>query len=517
LLFNSYIFVFVFLPLALLAYYLLGRVSPRAAGLSLAVSSLVFYAWWSPSFALLLVGSTIFNYLISQAIARNEDHDRRQSAILVLGIAIDLAVLAYYKYLFALVGFLDSIGIAHLTMNSVILPLGISFYTFTQIGYLIDCRQGMARERGFFEYLLFVTFFPHLIAGPIIHHREIMPQFTKDETYRFNHANMAVGLTMFLIGLCKKVLLADSLIQVSNSGFAAPHAQGLLISWLTTLSYSLQIYFDFSGYSDMAIGLAFMFNIRFPLNFNSPYKARSIIDFWQRWHMTLTRYLTLYLYNPIAIGIARRRAAKGLPISTKGAETVTGFLTMIAVPIFITMMLAGIWHGAGFQFLIFGLLHGAYLTINHAWRTFAPARLRQVPASRAGQTMTAIAQVALTYLAILVAQVFFRAASSGDAIGLLSGMIGLHGAPILFGWQERFGSLLNTVGQVAIYFAIVWILPNSQQILEKYSPALGQIQKNRFGILQWSPSVRWAVLIGVAGSLAIASISHQTEFLYFQF
>jgi alginate O-acetyltransferase complex protein AlgI len=517
LLFNSYIFIFAFLPLALLAYFLLGRVGPRAAGLSLVASSLIFYAWWSPSFALLLVGSTIFNYFISRAIARNEDRDRRQSAILVLGIAIDLAVLAYYKYLFALVGFLDAIGVAHLKMDSVILPLGISFYTFTQIGYLIDCRQGMAREQGFFEYFLFVTFFPHLIAGPIIHHREIMPQFAKAETYRFNGTNMAIGLTMFIIGLSKKVLLADSLIQVSNAGFATPHAQGLLISWLTALSYSLQIYFDFSGYSDMAIGLAFMFNIRFPLNFNSPYKARSIIDFWQRWHMTLTRYLTLYLYNPMAIWIARRRAARGLPISTSGAATARGFLDMIAMPIFITMALAGIWHGAGFQFLIFGLLHGAYLTINHAWRIFGPASLRRAPASRAGQTATMIAQIALTYLAILVAQVFFRAASSGDAIGLLSGMIGLHGAPILFGWQERFGSVSNSAGQVAIYFAVVWLMPNSQQIMEKYSPVLGQIQKNRFGILQWNPSVRWAVLMGVAGSLVIASLSHHTEFLYFQF
>ena len=190
---------------------------------------------------------------------------------------------------------------------------------------------------------------------------------------------------------------------------------------------------------------------------------------------------------------------------------------MIAVPIFITMTLAGIWHGAGFQFLIFGLLHGAYLTINHAWRIFRPARLSRAPASRAGQAATVTGQVLLTYLAAVVAQVFFRAASSGDAIGLLSGMIGLHGIPILFGWQERFGSLTNSVAQVALYFAIVWVLPNSQQIMEKYAPALGQIQKSRFGILQWNPSVRWALLMGVAGSLAIASLSHHTEFLYFQF
>jgi D-alanyl-lipoteichoic acid acyltransferase DltB (MBOAT superfamily) len=291
---------------------------------------------------------------------------------------------------------------------------------------------------------------------------------------------------------------------------------GLFVSWLTALAYSLQIYFDFSGYSDMAIGLAFMFNIRFPLNFNSPYKARSIIDFWQRWHMTLTRYLTLYLYNPMAIWIARRRAARGLPISS-GAGTVKGFFGMIAVPIFITMTLAGIWHGAGFQFLVFGLLHGAYLTINHAWRTFRPARFNQVPASALGRTAAVVVQVGLTYLAALVAQVFFRAASSGDAVDLLAGMAGLHGGPILGGWEDSFGSLSQTVGLVALLFAIVWIMPNSQQIMEKYSPALGQIPKTRFAILQWSPSLKWALLMGAACGLAIAGVSEHTEFLYFQF
>ncbi len=365
-LFNSHIFIFVFMPLALLAYYLLGRINHRAAGVSLVVSSLVFYTWWNPPFVLILMGSIAFNYSISHWITRNEGFDRRQSAILILGVAANLTVLVYYKYLFALVGFLDTIGATSLKIDPVLLPLGISFYTFTQIGYLIDCRQGMAKDRDFFDYCLFVTFFPHLIAGPILHHREIMPQFAKSETYRLSRRNMAVGLTIFIIGLAKKVLIADSLIQVSNGGFNAPGTLGLLPSWLTALSFSLQLYFDFSGYSDMAIGLAYMFNVRFPLNFNSPYKARSIIDFWQRWHMTLTRYLTLYLYNPMALSATRRRIARGAPILTRDAKTVGGFVNMIAIPIFITMVLAGVWHGAGLTFLIFGLLHGTYLIINHA-------------------------------------------------------------------------------------------------------------------------------------------------------
>ena len=516
-LFNSYIFIFAFLPLALLAFYLLGRISTRAAGLSLVVSSLIFYAWWNPPFVLLLMGSVAFNYAVSLWIARNEGLERRQSAILALGVTANLAVLIYYKYLLALVGFLDWADIVHWKMDTILLPLGISFYTFTQIGYLVDCRQGMAKQRGFFEYCLFVTFFPHLIAGPIFHHREIMLQFARTQTYRFDSGNMAIGLTIFVIGLAKKVLIADSLIQVSNAGFAAPGTLGVFSSWLTALSYSLQLYFDFSGYSDMAIGLAYMFNVKFPLNFNSPYKARSIIDFWQRWHMTLTRYLTLYLYNPIAISIMRRRLAKGLPALTRDAKTAGGFINMIAVPIFVTMTLAGIWHGAGFQFLIFGLLHGLYLTINHAWRTFGPARLTSESQSRGIRAATVIAQVLLTYVAALVAQVFFRAASVGDAMALLAGMTGLHAGPGLSGWESNFGSAVQQAGRVAIYFAIVWLMPNSQQIMAKFPAAFGQIAAGRYRILEWSPNLRWAISVGLAAGLAIASLSQHTEFLYFQF
>ena len=517
LLFNSHIFIFVFMPLALLAYYLLGRIDHRAAGLSLVVSSLVFYTWWNPPFVLILMSSIGFNYSISHWITRNEGNDRLQSAILTLGIVANLAVLTYYKYLFALVGFLGSIGATSLKLDSVLLPLGISFYTFTQIGYLIDCRQGMAKDRGFFDYCLFVTFFPHLIAGPILHHREIMPQFANSETYRLSRRNMAVGLTIFIIGLSKKVLIADSLIQVSSAGFNAPGTLGLIPAWLTALSFSLQLYFDFSGYSDMAIGLAYMFNIRFPLNFNSPYKARSIIDFWQRWHMTLTRYLTLYLYNPMALWITRRRIARGAPILTRDAKTVSGFFSMIAIPTFITIVLAGVWHGAGLTFLIFGLLHGLYLIINHAWRTFAPARVRQDPQTPITYAAVVIAQVLLTYAAALVAQVFFRAGSVSDATQLLAGMAGLHAGGAFAGWKYNFGSESQSILRVAAFFGMAWFLPNTQQIMAKFPAALGQIAANRYRLLEWVPDLKWAGFMGLAAGLAIASLSQHSEFLYFQF
>lgn len=516
-LFNSYVFIFAFLPLSLLAYYLLGRINMRAASLSLVASSLIFYTWWNPPFVLILMGSIAFNYSISHWITRNEGFERRQTAILTLGITANLAVLIYYKYLFALFGFLNTMGVADLTTNPILLPLGISFYTFTQIGYLIDCRQGMAKDRDFFDYCLFVTFFPHLIAGPILHHREVMPQFANSETYRFDRRNMTIGLTIFIMGLAKKVLIADSLSHVSNAGFNAPETLGLFSSWLTALSFSLQIYFDFSGYSDMAIGLAYMFNIRFPLNFNSPYKARSIIDFWQRWHMTLTRYLTLYLYNPIAIGITRRRIARGAPPPARDVKTAAGFLSMIALPIFVTMTLAGIWHGAGLTFLIFGLLHAAYLIVNHAWRTFAPARLKNDPQDRVTYGAVVAAQVLLTYIAALVAQVFFRAESVGAATNILAGMVGLHAGPALSGWEYNFGDPVKIAARIAICFAIVWLLPNTQQIMAKFPAALGQVVAGRYRFLEWAPNQKWAISIGLAAALAVASLSQHTEFLYFQF
>ncbi len=233
-------------------------------------------------------------------------------------------------------------------------PLGISFFTFTQIGYLLDCRNGLARDRSPLNYTLFVAFFPHLIAGPILHNREIMPQFADAATYRYSAHNLAAGLGIFLLGLLKKCLLADPCAAVVGPGFANPDALTFFPAWQVALSYSLQLYFDFSGYSDMAIGLARMFNVRFPLNFNSPYKARSVIEYWQRWHMTLTRYLNLCLYDPLALAITRRRRARGQSTRREAQATPLGFAQMVLLPIFVTMTLAGIRHGSGPTFLVFG-------------------------------------------------------------------------------------------------------------------------------------------------------------------
>ncbi len=452
-----------------------------------------------PIFVFLLAASVLGNYGIGRLLQAYDLQSRIQSAILTIGIIANLLLLFYYKYLDFAVRMLADLGLRlDLNTGGILLPLGISFFTFTQIGYLIDCRTGIAKNRGIVDYALFVTFFPHLIAGPILHHREMMPQFENSSTYKFDWENIAVGLTIFIIGLAKKVAIADQLAQGSLYGFAFGAQLGFVPTWSAALTYSMQLYFDFSGYSDMAIGLARMFGIRFPANFNSPYKATNIIAFWQRWHMTLTRYLTLYLYNPIALWVTRRRAAAGEPIAAAGASTLTGFASLVAFPTIVTMFLAGVWHGAGAQFAIFGLLHAGYLTINHGWRTWGPASVRNPsPLYRAASVIVC---VTVTYLAVLVGWVFFRAASSSDAVAILEGMVGLRGW--MWGTKdianlEHFEQItLHLLAPAALFKLLVCHIiafgaPNTSELLARYDPILGKVRTSIPTVLQWRPTVPW--------------------------
>jgi alginate O-acetyltransferase complex protein AlgI len=536
-LFNSYVFIFAFLPVALAGFHLLCRFGRHTAAVWLIVISVVFYGWWNPQFVILLLTSVSLNYIASELIFAAQRRPRLQAACLAGAIAANLTALIYYKYLASLIHAATGLGLLDSATPNIVLPLGISFFTFTQIGYLIDTKQGVAKERGLLNYVLFVTFFPHLIAGPILHNREIMPQFGEVATYRFSSENLAVGLSIFVIGLVKKCLFADPISAVVAPGFAASSHLSLFAAWNVALCYSLQLYFDFSGYSDMAIGLARMFNVRFPLNFNSPYKAASIIDHWQRWHMTLSRYLALYLYNPVALAVTRWRANRGLGITRAAQATLGGFSSMVMFPTIVTMGLAGVWHGDGLQFLIFGLLHGTYLTINHAFRIFRPIHRK----ARAEGPFGHCSKVLLTYLSVLVASVFFRAPSVHSAAQLLQGMIGLHGMDGLAIPGElliRLGSLGNTlaafgfvagvsamefavlVGHVTwviLLFVIVWGLPNTQQIMHRFAPALGKIQTGPFQMAEWQLNRSWAVAIGVAACVGVLAIGGTSEFLYFQF
>ena len=494
-LFNSYAFLFGFLPVVLLLYFLVGRRSALAAIGFLAAASLFFYGWWNPRYLLLLGGSVIFNYLVGRRLARSPVRASGDRAMLWLGVAGNLTLLGAFKYAGFFAANANALAGLALPVPQIVLPLGISFFTFTQIAYLVDAYRKEVREYSFVHYGLFVTFFPHLLAGPVLHHAEVMPQFARPDTFRFNPENFAVGLTIFAIGLFKKVVLADGIAEFATPVFDAAGKGAtltFLAAWGGALSYTFQLYFDFSGYSDMAIGLARLFGIVFPANFNSPYKAASIIDFWRRWHMTLSRFLRDYLY--ISLGGGR-------------CHPLRRHANMMA-----TMLLGGLWHGAGWTFVIWGGLHGLYIVLNHGWRAvrkrwFPRDTLPPAPARALGQL--------LTFVAVVVAWVFFRADSLTAARAILEGMAGLNGIskadPYYFGAPELKGLL--------VMFAVAWGLPNAQQLLRRYRPVLhtypGDIPET--GRLSWRPSAAWALLTAALLITAAVNLTHVSEFLYYQF
>jgi alginate O-acetyltransferase complex protein AlgI len=501
--FGSPGFLFIFLPLCVLGFQLFGLLGRRGTIGFLALMSFVFYAQWSTQYLFLLVGSILFNFCVSHLIFRAKGRERLQTGWLVFGIASNLLALVYFKYLFPLLGFITHEGLLHHDFGSVILPLGISFFTFTQIAYLIDLKQGVAQPESPLSYSLFVTFFPHLIAGPILHHKEIMPQFREERRYKVNSDDMAVGLTWFTMGLFKKLIVADRIAPFADVMFANPGASSFVRTWLAVLTYAMQLYFDFSGYSDMAVGLARMFSIRFPLNFNSPYKATSIIDFWNRWHMTLTRYIMAYVYSPLLFWISRRRQENGKKVSKRAQATLEGFTHMIAFPTIFTLFLAGIWHGAGFQYLVYGLMHGCYITINHLWRTFVPhdGRLRKL--------MTAPVAVLITFVPVLFGEVMFRAGGFHHALTVYADMLGRHGFILHEGLSGQAAIILGLL-------AVVWLMPNTQEIL-------GEEQKEDdpnwsfFRIPRWTPNLAWGILSIAAFLLSMGYSSAASTFLYFQF
>ncbi|MEM8827331.1 MAG: MBOAT family protein, partial [Pseudomonadota bacterium] len=420
-LFNSYVFIFAFLPLAIVGFVVAARRSRRLAAGWLVLASLVFYGWWNPPYVAVLIASIIVNYLTGKAISqRVRDGGGGASGLMWTGVAFNLALLGYYKYANFFVENVAAATGSGWTIEAVLLPIGISFYTFTQIAYLIDCYRGFVKEYDVVNYALFVSFFPQLIAGPILHHKEMMPQFAKAETYRITSANMAVGTTIFLIGLFKKAVLADGIAIYASPAFATVDDGGsldLFTAWGGALAYTFQLYFDFSGYSDMAIGLARMFGIVLPLNFASPYKSRSITEFWRTWHMTLSRFLRDYLY--ISLGGNRRGKARRY------------------LNLFLTMLLGGFWHGAGWNFAIWGALHGLYLMVNHAWSGLF---------GTGGGRGRALFGWTVTFFAVVVGWVFFRALTLDGALAMLAAMVGAEGAALPAAIVRALGPVANLLG-----------------------------------------------------------------------
>jgi alginate O-acetyltransferase complex protein AlgI len=527
-LFNSYGFLFLYFPVTFAAFFAIGRYSRPLAALWLFAASLFFYGWWNPAYVSLLIGSILFNFAMGSAISM--EHQRGGlvwgKGLLTAAVSGDLVLLAYYKYANFFLSSANQMLGTGWHLEAVILPLGISFFTFTQIAFLVDAYRGEVKERNFIHYGLFVTYFPHLIAGPVLHHKEMMPQFAQAQTYRLHWENVSVGLTIFIIGLVKKTVLADGVAQYATPVFdaaAAGQTLTLFEAWGGALAYTFQLYFDFSGYSDMAIGLSRMFGVKLPLNFHSPYKATNIIEFWRRWHMTLSRFLRDYLY--FALGGNRKGPVRRY------------------INLMVTMLLGGLWHGAGWTFIVWGGLHGLYLCINHAWSNLAGRFATEAPLPRRlGKLLAWLT----TFVAVVIGWVFFRASSFDAALEMLQAMAGLNGVAVPNAIAARLGDtwpMLANLGfssylgggsqfictwlWIAILLAVVVAMPNTQQIMTRFEPVLKSYvsderneilpMKRLHSALCWRPSGNWAVASGVIAALGVFAMSRISEFLYFQF
>jgi alginate O-acetyltransferase complex protein AlgI len=493
-LFNSPEFLFGFLPVALLGFFLLARWGPAPALAWLVLASLFFYAWWNPVWLPLMLASIVVNLLAARGIA-GYPYTR---APLVGAVAINLAALAYFKYSAFIVDNLAWLAGASLHWASGELPLGISFFTFTQIAFLVDVHRRKTADFNPLRYGLFVTYFPHLIAGPILHHKEMMPQFERPDIFRFDAARLADGGVIFILGLFKKTVLADAFGGYARPAFAAAASHPLTFfeSWGAALSYTLQIYFDFSGYCDMAIGLAMMIGITLPMNFHSPYKARNIAEFWRRWHMTLSRFLRDYLYIPLG---GNRRG----PVRQQ--------LNLMA-----TMLLGGLWHGAGWTFVIWGGLHGLYLMLFHAWRRGAAHW--SLTTTRWAAAVTVPLAWSATFLAVVVAWVFFRAESLPAATSILRGMAGQHGAAL----PDQIVALMPALGHVATGVGKVPFLADGT--------VMGCVEMTLMivlglGLVLCAPALpdmaprRRYLLVVPCAALALQRVvfGESSEFLYYQF
>lgn len=504
LLFNSFSFLFFFLPVVLGGFFLIGRLGARWAALWLASASLFFYGYWSLRYLPLLFASIVMNYWAARFILSAADTVRRQR--LTVAVVLNLALLAYYKYANFFVASANSVGQFDLPALDIILPIGISFFTFTQIAFLVDCYHGKVSETRFIHYVLFVSYFPHLVAGPVLHHGDMMPQFADPTTYKPNAAHFAIGLSIFVLGLAKKVLIADNLAPMANPVFAPGAHPAMIEAWVGTLAYTFQLYFDFSGYSDMAIGLSRLFGIALPLNFASPYKARNIAEFWRRWHMTLSRFLRDYLYIPLG------GSRDGRLLRYRN--------------LMLTMLLGGLWHGAAWTFVAWGALHGAYLIVHQCWQGSRAAL------SMEGKRWWPPLAQCLTFAAVVTAWIFFRADSFATAFDVLKGMGGQNGLDLPRGLAQ-FSHCLQWLPMPVKFDGVAWIdisgpglpvlglamvlafaAPNTQQLFWRFAAAQ---QPARLAWLGWQPRRAWSLAMAALFVSCVFSMNRVTEFLYFQF
>jgi len=526
--FNSLKFLFVFLPAVILLYGVCLRVVPAKAKICLTAISVVFYISFSTRQALtFLLPSVALNFWAARLLAGLADRPKLQTKWLTAFVSVNILALVYFKYTLWALEFAAPSSVAHNFAATIIAPLGVSFVTLIQIGYLVEVKQGTAKVVDFFGYCVCAFCFCHVISGPIIHIGEIYPQLPDDNGAQLRWNEIVVGSSWFVMGLFKKVVIADSITPWADYAFGHPREVSALGASLGVITFAMQIYFDFSGYSDMALGLGRMFGLRYPFNFNSPFQAASIIDYWSRWHMSLTRYITAFLYNPMSAAASRKRAAQGKPIGKRGAKTISGFAQMIAVPTLVTMTIVGVWHGAGMPFLIFGVLHGVYLALNNAWRIFNRREwfITKVISYRP-------VSVAITFVAALFGFLFWRAASASDAFAMLSSVCGAHGligAPadgatllsVIPASVVRLAPALRVLGAMPVtvtvlaLLPIVWFMPNTQEILGQ-----SDVKSEYVGYapqwLTWRPAASWAWILGGALAVAISLIGRTSNFVYFK-
>jgi D-alanyl-lipoteichoic acid acyltransferase DltB (MBOAT superfamily) len=481
-LFNSYEFIFAFLPLTFFIYFFLlnKRLIIGAKGF-LVFASLFFYSWWNIAYLPLILVSMLFNYVVGNSLNKRSQSKVNPKTLLIIGIIANLSLLGYFKYADFFIENFNGISGANIQPLNLLLPLAISFFTFQQIAYLVDSYKGLTKEYDFLNYALFVTFFPQLIAGPIVHHKEMMPQFASTYNLVKKYKNIALGLFIFSIGLFKKVVIADTFAVWTTNGFDNAVTLNLIEAWATSLSYTFQLYFDFSGYTDMAIGAALLFNIKLPINFNSPYKALNIQDFWRRWHITLSRFLRDYVYIPL------------------GGNKISSFRTYSNL--LATFVIGGLWHGAGWTFVFWGFLHGVALIIHRAW-------------SNLGFKMWTWLAWFITFNFVNIAWVFFRAKEWDDALKVLGAMFtgeivlpNKYAEKLSFFHDVTFGEVFFHIegrSELTFWliagFIIILLFKNSSQYFVRFK-------------VNWYFGILFFIFI-LSGILNLTKVS---EFLYFNF
>jgi alginate O-acetyltransferase complex protein AlgI len=501
--FTSIQFIFIFLPLAFLGFAVANRFGGTNAAITfLGLVSLLFYGLFGWKLLCVLLFSLALNFAAGQYISKLNENRSLARNVLLGAVAADLGILGYLKYSNFFIDVVNQVTGSSASHLDIAIPIGVSFFTFVQIGYLIDAYNGQLSKHDFSRYLVFTAFFPAVTAGPLVMQREMMEQLNRGHIDVLNPRRILIGLTMFAMGLFKKVVLADSIAPFADSVFGGVHnglAVDTLTAWTGAVCYALQLYFDFSGYSDMAIGLATLFAIKLPLNFDSPFKATNISDFWRRWHMTMTRFFTAYIYSGLAMSGMRKSMSSG-------AGRLGKFLHTAAIPSLITFVVAGVWHGSGWTFVIYGVMHGTAVASYLAWREFSGTQLPRPVAWL------------LTMVTVVCALVMFRAADVPTALAILGkmwGFAGTSGAAEFIILDEA-----QALSMIVIMGAITLLLPNTQQILHHEWPVVDTKPKDvamSAGLVAWRPSFRSAFAAACVFAIGITSIGSSTGFLYYKF